>query len=138
MKSLESKLLDKTLTLATDISNLKKHCLENNVEYVDGLRQENASLKAENIVLKDKLDTTRFALSDLTTKVKDLENDKERLTSSLKILYQDYFQHEDHFQSNNNGSSKQNPTASNSKGNSGPWIKPSLASNFSASAESNI
>ena len=73
MKPLESKFLDKALTLANDLSNLKKHCLENNGEYVSGLLQENASLKAENIALKDRLDTTCFALSDLTTKVKDLE-----------------------------------------------------------------
>ena len=138
MKSLESKFLDKALTLANDLSKLKKHCLENNIEYINGLRQENASLKAGNIALKARLDTTCFELSDLTTKVKDLENDKACLKTSLKILYKDYFQYQDCFQSNENGSNKQNSVASSSAVNSSPWLKPSSTCNFCKSADSNI
>ena len=76
MKSLESKFLDKTLSLVNDLNNLKQHCLENNSRYINGLRHENISLKEENKILKDRLETTRFALADLNTKVKDLENEK--------------------------------------------------------------
>jgi len=88
--------------------------------------------------LKDRLDTTCFALSDLTTKVKDLENEKACLTTSLKILYQDYFQQHDYFQSNENGSSNRNSAASSSADNSGLWLKPSSTCNFSNRADSNI
>ena len=76
MKSLESKFLDKTLSLVNDLNNLKQHCLENDSGYINGLRHENISLKEENKTLKDRLETTRFALADLNTKVKDLENEK--------------------------------------------------------------
>ena len=97
---------------------------------INGLQQENASLKAENVALKDRLEITNFALSDLNTKAKDLENDKACLTS-LEILYQDYFQ------SNENGSNKQNSAASSSDVNTAPWLKPPSPCNFSKSADSN-
>ncbi|CAB4031447.1 Scavenger receptor cysteine-rich type 1 M130, partial [Paramuricea clavata] len=48
------------------------------------LRQENASLKVENEALKDSLYTAKFALSDLNTKVEDLEHEKASLTTTLK------------------------------------------------------
>ena len=78
--------------MANDLNNLKEHCLENNSGYINGLRHENISLKEENKTLNDRLETTRFALADLNTKVKDLENEKACLITSLKILDQDYIQ----------------------------------------------
>ena len=105
MKSLESKFLDKTLSLANDLNNLKEHCFENNSGYINGLRHENTSLKEENKTLKDRLETTRFALANLNTKVKDLENEEARLITSLKMLHQDYFQ------SNENGSNNKESAA---------------------------
>ena len=100
MKSLESKFLDKTSSLANDLNNLKEHCLKNNSGYINGLRHENISLKEENKSLKDRLETTRLALADLNTKAKDLENEKACLIASLKILNQDCFH------SNDNGGLK--------------------------------
>ena len=81
LKTLESKFLDKTLSIANDLNNLKKYCLNNEVEGMNILRQENASLKVENEALKDSLYTAKFALSDLNTKVKDLEHEKASLKS---------------------------------------------------------
>ena len=132
MKSLESKFLDKTLSFANDLNNLKEHCLENNSGYINGLRHENISLKEENKTLKDRLETTRFALADLNTKVKDLENEKACLITSLKILYQDYFP------SNENGSNNKESAASSSAVNGGPWLKPSSTCKSSKTADSNI
>ena len=132
MKSLESKFLDKALSLANDLNNLKQHCLENNSGYINGLRHENISLKEENKTLKDRLETTRFALADLNTKIKDLENKKACLITSLKILYQDYFQ------SNENGSNNKESAASSSVVNIGPWLKPSSTCKSSKTADSNI
>ena len=132
MKSLESKFLDKTLSLANDLNNLKEHCLENNSGYINGLRYENISLKEENKTLKDRLETTRFAFADLNTKVKDLENEKACLITSLKILYQDYFQ------SDENGLENKESAASSSAVNSGPWLKPSSTCKSTKTVDSNI
>ncbi len=96
VKFLEAKFLDKTLNLTNDLNNLKKYCLDNSTEYVNSLRHENASLKDENRALKDSLEISKFALSDLNTKVKELENEKACLTTSLKILYQDFNQSPEH------------------------------------------
>ena len=90
--------MDKTLSIANDLNNLKKYCLNNEVEDMNILRQENASLKVENKALKDSLYAAKFALSDLNTKVKDLEHEKASLTTTLKILYTDFHQaHEARF-----------------------------------------
>jgi predicted nuclease with TOPRIM domain len=63
------------------------------------LRQVNASLKVENEALKDSLYTAKFSLSDLNTKVKDLEHEKASLTTTLKILCTDFHQaHEARFE----------------------------------------
>ena len=132
MKSFESKFLDRTLSLANDLNNLKEHCLENNSGYIKGLRLENISLKEENKTLKDRLETTRFALADLNTKVKDLKNEKACLITSLKILHQDYFQ------SDENGLNNKESAASSSAVNSGPWLKPSSTCKSSKSVDSNI
>ena len=72
--------MDKTLSIANDLNNLKKYCLNNEVEGMNILRQENASLKVENEALKDSLYTAKFALFDLNTKVKNLEHEKASLT----------------------------------------------------------
>ncbi|CAB4037565.1 Hypothetical predicted protein [Paramuricea clavata] len=120
LKTLESKFLDKTLSIANDLNNLKKYCLNNEVEGMNILRQENASLKVENEALKDSLYTAKFALSDLNTKVKDLEHEKASLTTTLKILYMDFHQaHEAHFKqqdppivvNNNNHANDKSPSS---------------------------
>ncbi len=49
-----------------------------------------------HVHLKDSLEISKFALSDLNTKVKELENEKACLTTSLKILYQDFNQSPEH------------------------------------------
>ena len=85
MKSLESKFLDKT-SLANDLNNLKEHCFENNSGYINGLWHENRSVKEENKTCKDRLETTRFALADLNTKVKDLENENICKNTSSSLL----------------------------------------------------
>ena len=48
MKSLESKFLNKALNLADDLSCLKKHCLENNIEYT---RKYNACKTPRRLLL---------------------------------------------------------------------------------------
>ncbi|CAB4008779.1 Hypothetical predicted protein [Paramuricea clavata] len=85
--------MDKILTVVNDMNILKNYCLNNGLECVNGLRQENTKLKEENNALKDSLHITKYALSDLNYKVKDLENQKDSLTTTLKILYQDSHQH---------------------------------------------
>ena len=114
------------------MNNLKEHCLENNSGYINGLRHENISLKEENKTLKDRLETTRFALADLNTKVKDLENEKACLITSLKILHQDYFQ------SDEDGLNNKELVASSLAINSSPWLKPSSTCKSSKTVDSNV
>lgn len=92
IKQLEKELVDKTSKLANDLNNLKKYCLDSGADYMSTLRQENLSLKEENQALKDSLFTAKFALSDLNSKIKELENEKASLTTTLKILYEDFHQ----------------------------------------------
>ena len=49
-------------------------------------------IKEENQALKDSLFTAISALSDLNTKIKELENEKVSLTTTLKIFYEDFYQ----------------------------------------------
>jgi regulator of replication initiation timing len=120
LKTLESKFLDKMLSIANDLNYLKKYCFNNEVEGMNILRQENASLKVENEALKDSLYTAKFPLSDLNTKVKDLEHEKASLTTTLKILYTDFHQaHEARFKQqdppivvdNNNHTKDESPSS---------------------------
>ncbi len=129
VKFLEAKFLDKTLNLTNDLNNLKKYCLDNSTEYVNSLRHENASLKDENRALKDSLEISKFALSDLNTKVKELENEKACLTTSLKILYQDFNQSPEHC------FNKQEAAASTD--NNCSCVKSSLASAESHTSQNN-
>ena len=112
--------MDKTLSIANDLNNLKKYCLNNEVEGMNILRQENESLKVENEALKDSLYTAKFVLSDLNTKVKYLEHEKASLTTTLKILYTDFHQaHEARFKQqdppivvdNNNHTNDESPSS---------------------------
>ena len=112
--------MDKTLSVANDFKQYKKYCLNNEVEGMNILRQENASLKEENEALKDILYMAKFALSDLHTKVEELEHEKASLTTMLKILYTDLHQaHEARFNQqdppivvdNNNHTNNESPSS---------------------------
>ena len=56
--------------------------------------KENASLKAENDRLKDQICNYKCIVSDLNSKVNDLENEKNSLIAVVKILQNDQEQHE--------------------------------------------
>ena len=78
--------------MANDLNNLKKYRLDSGGDYMSSLWQENLSLKEENQALKDSLFTAKSTLSDLNTKIKELENEKVSLTTTLKIFYEDFYQ----------------------------------------------
>ena len=56
--------------------------------------KENASPKAENDRLKEQICNYKCIVSDLNSKVKDLENEKNSLIAVVKILQNDQEQHE--------------------------------------------
>ncbi|CAB4039046.1 Hypothetical predicted protein, partial [Paramuricea clavata] len=60
------------------------------------LVKENASLKDENALLKQQINNYKCITSDLRTKVKDLENEKDSLVTVIKILHDDQNQHTCH------------------------------------------
>jgi hypothetical protein len=57
------------------------------------LVKENASLKDENALLKQQINNYKCITSDLRTKVKDLENEKDSLVTVIKILHDEQNQH---------------------------------------------
>ncbi|CAB4026123.1 Hypothetical predicted protein [Paramuricea clavata] len=57
------------------------------------LVKENASLKDENALLKQQINNYKCITSDLRTKVKDLENEKDSLVTVIKILQSEQEQH---------------------------------------------
>ncbi|CAB3986133.1 Hypothetical predicted protein [Paramuricea clavata] len=60
------------------------------------LVKENASLKDENALLKQQINNYKCITSDLRTKVRDLENEKDSLVTVIKILHDDQNQHTCH------------------------------------------
>ena len=57
------------------------------------LVKENANLKDENALLKQQINNYKCITSDLRTKVKDLENEKDSLITVIKILHDEQNQH---------------------------------------------
>ena len=57
------------------------------------LVKENASLKDENALLKQQINNYKCITSELRTKVKDLENEKDSLVTVIKILHDEQNQH---------------------------------------------
>lgn len=69
---------------ARDLSNdLTSQCF-------NSLQQENLKLKKENEILRDRLNTVSYVVSDLNTKIKDGENEKSSLITVIKLLHEDY------------------------------------------------
>ncbi|CAB3998901.1 Hypothetical predicted protein [Paramuricea clavata] len=77
-----------------DIRNLTRD--ENETSSLVFLVKENASLKDENALLKQQINNYKCITSDLRTKVKDLENEKDSLVTVIKILHDDQNQHTCH------------------------------------------
>lgn len=55
-------------------------------EYVDRIQNENDKLNADNRDLRERTENLSYIMSDLNTKVKDLENEKLSLVTVIKIL----------------------------------------------------
>ena len=74
-----------------EIINLKHgeacQCLQ---EQVVSLRKENQKLAEENQQLHERNNDLSYLMSNLNTKVKDFENEKQSLVTALKILHEDY------------------------------------------------
>ncbi len=54
--------------------------------YITNIKHENENLKKENIALKEKIEYTTMVMSDLNTKLKLLDEEKQSLVTALKIL----------------------------------------------------
>ena len=89
IESIEDKLERKIDDIALDVCKLKEidnFKLSLSREYICRIKEENAELKAENVSLKERVDYTTFAMSDLNTKLKLIEKEKQSLVTALKIL----------------------------------------------------
>ena len=88
-KSVERRLDRKIDDIALDIRRIKeadnfKSPLSR--DQVNHITEENIALKAENAALKEKVDYTVLIMSDLNTKLKLLEEEKQSLITALNIL----------------------------------------------------
>ncbi len=53
------------------------------------LKQENIQLRIDNDSLKDRLNSVSYVVSDLNTKIKDIECEKLSLVTAIKLLLKD-------------------------------------------------
>ena len=74
-----------------EILNLKHRdacqCLKDQVE---SLKKDNQKLVEENEQLRERNTNLSYIMSDLNTKVKEVENEKQSLVTALKILHDDH------------------------------------------------
>ena len=85
LKMVESQMNQKIEALAYEIQKLKdnKDATTLHAEYV---HTENVVLKKENEALRERVQNLGYIMSDLNTKVKDLENEKMSLITVINIL----------------------------------------------------
>ena len=75
--------------MALQVCNLKEaDDLRENIshDYITNIKHENENLKKENTALKGKIEYTTMVMSDLNTKLKMLDEEKQSLVTALKIL----------------------------------------------------
>ena len=61
----------------------------NNQDLINDLREENRKLKSQNEQLQERNTNISCTMTDLHMKVKDLENERDCLVTTLKLLYLD-------------------------------------------------
>jgi hypothetical protein len=80
----------KVENLATEVRQIKAiNSQSNNQDLINDLREENRKLKSENEQLQERNTNISCAMTDLHMKVKDLENERDCLVTTLKLLYLD-------------------------------------------------
>ena len=90
---LEAALLDKFNAMSADLANLRDNVIINSADqYIRVIAEENEKLKLENSLLTDRLNTVSYVISDLNSKIKDLESEKASLVTTIKII-NDQHQH---------------------------------------------
>ena len=87
--TIEEKLNTKIDDVAMQVCKLKEaEDLHEKIShnYITNIKHENENLKKENIALKEKIEYTTMVMSDLNTKLKLLDEEKQSLVTALKIL----------------------------------------------------
>ena len=70
-----------------ELLELKSQTINNVYEQrIDMLEERNHKLERENETLNDKFIASSCIISDLNTKIKDLENDKASLMTAIKLI----------------------------------------------------
>jgi hypothetical protein len=70
-------------------NELAKYCLSNLETQNCKLKQGNIQLRIDNDSLKDRLNSVSYVVSDLNTKIKDIECEKLSLVTAIKLLQED-------------------------------------------------
>ena len=70
-------------------NELAKYCLSNLETQNCQLKQENIQLRIDNDILKDRLNSVSYVVSDLNTKIKDIESEKLSIVTAIKLLQED-------------------------------------------------
>ena len=74
LKMVESQMNQEIEALAYEIQKLKDN--DTNTLHIEFVHTENGQLKKENEVLMERVQNLGYIMSDLNTKVEDLENEK--------------------------------------------------------------
>ena len=92
VKEMEERFEVKFNDLSDDVCKLKELDSFKTIlsrDRICQLERENDELKSENAALKHKVDHTTFVMSDLNTKLKLMEDEKQSLVTALKLLQSD-------------------------------------------------
>ena len=92
LKSLESEICNKFNNLFSKVSSMERtrNCSCCNREMIEMLKAENQKLKEEIHVLQERNNNLAYVMSDLNTKIKDLDNEKLSLITAMTLLQRDY------------------------------------------------
>ena len=112
IQNIENKLLNKVNFVMDELLELKNQAINNVYEQrINMLEERNRKLERENETLNDKFIASSCIISDLNTKIKDLENDKMSLMTAIKLIQVHDDQYVDSCTSNKSTQISDNPAS---------------------------
>ena len=86
IKSIEEKFNVKISDVLDDLNELKARSESVSERLVNVLLEENTKLKKDNDVLSGRLNNSLLVISDLNTRIKDIENEKLSLITAIRLV----------------------------------------------------
>ncbi|CAB3996272.1 Furin [Paramuricea clavata] len=86
IRNIEEKLNVKISDVLDDLNELKARSEPVSERLVNALLEENTKLKKDNDVLSGRLNNSLLVVSDLNTRIKDIENEKCSLITAIRLI----------------------------------------------------